>query len=193
MKQDRGLSLLELVAVLAIFSMVSLIGVQVIQASVRANSRLVEVSDQARAISLTVATLRQDLDNAAARRFRPGGSAQISALKTGIDGFSLSVSGLARIDQNTTGFGRVNWRFDAAKSALFRSVATSLYPAGQRTNEVLMLNGVSRFSIQSFQLPAGWRNGFAHDPRIADQLPLGIRVTFTHDEFGEITVMVSNR
>jgi len=193
MKRSAGFSLLELVVVLAIFALVSLIGVQVIQATVRSSERLTEVSEESRELALALALLRQDLNAALARSFIPANNGLDPALKLGPGGFSLTVGGLARFKPGTSGFGRVTWRFDAAKGQLFRQVQTSLTPGAARVPEVAVLSGVRALDLFSYEAQSGWKPGFAGDPRNPARLPLGLRVRLDLARVGVLDTVVSLR
>jgi len=193
MRRDQGFSLLELVAVLSIFALVALIGVQVIQASLRSSERLTAISEETKDISLGLALLRQDLNAALPRVFVPPDGGTEPALVTRPGSFSLSVGGLARLDPGATGFGRVTWRFERATSRVTRAVWTSLTPGGGRAEDIVILEGVEAFEIASFLVDGGWRQGFDADPRTPNLLPLGLKVTLSHSRAKDLETLVSLR
>jgi len=177
MRREAGFSLLELVAVLSIFALVSLIGVQVIQATVRSSTRLAEVSENSKEVSLAMALLRQDMNAALGRVFTPPNGGTEPALKAGPGTqFSLTVGGLAGLQPNSSGQGRVIWRLDRGSGRLMRRVITSLTPGDNRAPEVAVLSDVQSMDLFSFQAQSGWQPGFAGDPREPAALPLGLRV-----------------
>jgi len=193
MRQERGFSLLELVAVMSIFAMVALIGVQVIQASLRNSERLTDISESSGELAVGMALLRQDLISALARKFTPFDGGAEPALKIVPGGFALTLGGLARIDPQTTGQGRVIWRHDPVTSALTRQVWTSLTP-GRATPEVtVVIRDVAQFSLSSYGIQSGWRAGFNADPRNIETLPLGLKLRFEHAKAGEVETVVSLR
>ena len=165
--ETKGFSLLELVAILAIFAMVALIGVQVMQSTLRSSERLTDISEQSGEMAVALSLLRQDLGNAVPRAFTSPGGGQQPAMLLGQGGFALSVGGLARLDPGASGFGRVVWRYDPTTDQLLRQVWTSLNPGDPRAGspEIALLSGVKAVSLFSYDVQGGWRPGFASDPR----------------------------
>ena len=193
MKRSAGFSLLELVAVLSIFALVALIGVQVIQASVKSSERLTDISEQSADLAVGLALLRADLNAALPREFTPPDGGTEAALVTRNSGFSVSVGGLARLNAGTSGFGRVTWRFDRGSNRVLRQVWTSLTPGAGRPVETVVLEDIEAFELSSFQTISGWQTGYAGDLRTLGALPLGVRVNLTHARAKDIEVMVSLR
>ena len=194
MRRDQGFSLIELMVVMSIFALVSLIGVQVIQATVRSSARLTEINEDSRDLAMVMALLRQDLNAGMAREFTPSNGGRQPALKVGPGPqFSLSVGGLARIYPQTSGQGRVTWRLDTASGQLFRSVHTSMTPARDRVPEVAVARDVTGFDLFSYQLRSGWKPGFAFDPGDPARLPLGLRIRLDHRRAAAIDTVVSLR
>ena len=193
--QTKGFSLLELVAVLAIFAMVALIGVQVMQSTLRSSERLTEISEQSAEMAVALSLLRQDLSNAVTRGFIPPGGGEQPALVQGQGGFALSVGGLARLDPGASGFGRVVWRYDPVTDQLLRRVWTSLTPGDPRaaSPEIAVLSGVEGFNLFSYDTQGGWRSGYASDPGNPSVLPLGVRLRIEHTRTEVIDVTVSLR
>ncbi|MCP3971848.1 MAG: prepilin-type N-terminal cleavage/methylation domain-containing protein [Rhodobacteraceae bacterium] len=194
MRRAGGFSLLELVAVLSIFALVALIGVQVIQATVRTSDRLTAISEASGRLALGLGLLRQDLNAAVPRGFTPPGGGEQPALtvRQGA-GFSLSVGGLARLDPGATGFGRVTWRYEPSTGRVLRQVWTSLTPGGRPPPETVVLQDVRRFELASYAVQGGWRPGFASDPREIALLPLGLRVRLDHARAEAVETVVSLR
>lgn len=192
MRRAAGFSLLELVAVLSIFALVALIGVQVIQSAVRSSDRLTAISDQSGELALALALLRQDLAAALPREFVPWNGATQPALSAAADGFSLTVGGLARLGANVSGQGRVTWRL-GPDGRLTRRLWTSLTPGRGRVPEVTVARGITRFQLSSFRVQGGWRPGFAADPRRPEALPLGLKVRLDHPRAAGLETVVSLR
>ena len=193
MRRVAGFTLLELVAVLSIFAMVALIGVQVIQASLRSSERLTDISESSGELAVGLALLRQDLNSALGREFTPADGGTEPALKMVPGGFGLSVGGLARLQPNTSGQGRVIWRLDPGTGTLLRQVWTTLTPGRGRPAEVAIIRGVAQFELASFTALNGWRQGFNADPRNIAELPLGLRVRFQQAQAGDLETLVSLR
>ncbi len=193
MRRAAGFSLLELVAVLSIFALVALIGVQVMQATLRASERLTGISETTGELALGLALLRQDLDAALPMPFTPANGGTEPALIAAGDGFALTVGGLARLAPGSSGQGRVVWRHDPATGAVLRQVWTTRNPGGGRPAEVAVLSDVRGLSVSSFEVQGGWRAGFAADPRDTARLPLGLKVRIDHARLGGIDTVVSLR
>jgi len=193
MNGRKGFSLLELVVVLAIFALVALIGVQVIQATVRSSDRLTEVSEQSAELALALALLRQDLGAALPRAFTPPNGGTEPALSVGSGGFSLTVGGLVPLSPNASGLGRVTWKLVPGSDQLVRQVWTTLTPGGGRPAETIVLTGIERLELDSYQAQSAWRPGFSPDPRNIGELPLGLRVRIEHIRLGTLETLVSLR
>ena len=195
MRRAAGFSLLELVAVLSIFALVALIGVQVLQATIRSSERLSEISDDSADLARAVALLRQDLDAALPMVFTDPNGADRASLVAAVGEFALTVGGLARLESNGSGQGRVRWRFDAGSGQMLRQVWTTRQPGSPRSVSapVTVLDNVRSLELASYAVQGGWRPGFSADPREITKLPLGLRVRVDHARFGEIVVTVSLR
>ena len=187
--------MLKLVAVLSIFAIVALIGVQVLQATIRSSEKLSEISEESGNLARTVALLRRDLDAALPMVFTEPNGADRPSLLAESAAFALTVGGLARPEPNATGQGRVRWRFDAASGQLLRQVWTTRQPGSPRSagREVAMLADIRGFELASYAVRGGWRAGYSADPRDIAGLPLGLRVRLDHARFGEVVVTVSLR
>jgi len=196
--KDRGFSLLEMVAVLAIFALVALIGVQVIGATLKADRRLSGITEANGELAVALALLRRDLDAGISLPFYPGGGGAEPALRVapGADSFSLSIGGLAGIGARPdAGLGRVTWRYDRAGGQLIRQLWTVLAPGGARAAgpEVAVLSDVVGMDVASFATVSGWSRGYASDPRAPDDLPRAIRVRLQHRTFGTLETVVALR
>nr|WP_235439132.1 GspJ family type II secretion system protein [Candidatus Rhodobacter lobularis] len=185
--------MLELVAVMAIFSLVALIGVQVMQASLRNAERLSAVSDESAGLAHGLAMLRLDLESAVPRGFVAPEGTHRDAFLTAPSGVELSIGGLSRSAPGATGFGRVQWRLDPGAGRLIRRVWTDLQPGPERPPEQGYLSDIRGFQIETYQVLGGWRPGYAPDPRNPDALPLGARITLDHARLGPLEIMVSLR
>ncbi len=194
MRRQAGFSLRELVAVMAIFALDALIGVQVIQASVRSSERLTKISDESADLAVALAQLRQDLDMALALPFTTPSGTPEPALLAGDGGFALTVGGIAVLGDGS-GQGRVVWRHDPVTETLVRQLWPTRIPASGRAAgpDIAVLEDVTALSISSYTARAGWRAGFANDPRNPDDLPLGLRVRIEHARLGALETVVSFR
>ena len=190
MKRDAGYSLLELAVVLVIFAMVALIGAQVLQVTTRSNDRLTAISDASSELASGLALLRNDLASVVPRRFFPADGGRDAAVTLAPDGFSISVGGLAQLSTGTTGFGRVEWRFDATNATLARTVWTSLTPGQAKQPAVSVLEDITAFKVEAYNDQGGWSTNAV---LIDGVLPRGLRVTLNHNRTGELVVVENLR
>ncbi|WP_299628596.1 type II secretion system protein GspJ [uncultured Tateyamaria sp.] len=219
--KDQGLTLIELVAAMAIFALIAVMGLQSLTATLRTRDRLAEMSAEGAALSRPLALLRGDLSGTVPMLFYPpGGAAPHSALRlagaeAGGEVLAFSVAGQPALDQGgravTAGFHRVEWRL--ADGMLYRRVWTVLDPAGDaRSPEVVVMEGVSGMDLRSYWPQIGWQAGVrgptgatidpgALDADLAggaaevfsDTLPLAIEVTLEIDGQGTIPLLETLR
>lgn len=167
----KGFSLLELVAVLAIFALVSLIGVQVIDASVRSQTRMSQTHDAVADLSFALALLRRDMNAATALPFQTS-EGPVPPIQINATGFTLTVSGMG-LDPETSEIAQVRWQ-RTSDGTLTRQVVTAAAAAPER----VILAGIDGFAISAYDAQAGWRPGFRSTE--ATPLPRGLRVRFDH-------------
>lgn len=208
MRADRGLTMIELVAAMAVFALIAVMGLQALTGSLRMRDALVQRADQSAALEHALTLLRQDLDAVLPMLFfPPGGAPPQSALREARAGFALSRGGLPG-----TAFGRVDWQLDAG--ALTRRVWPTLAPAGpaQQSPAVPVIEGVTALRWRSHWPATGWVTGlrapdgtarasnvpgtdsdssFAAAEVYSDTLPDGIELTLVTRDFGEITLVES--
>lgn len=166
--RDQGLTLIELVAAMAIFALIAVMGLQSLTATLRTRDRLADMNAATAALSLPLALLRGDLTATVPMLFYPpGGAAPQSALRVSGAGetgqtLSFSVAGRPVLAPSggamAAGFHRVEWRLEAG--TLYRRVWPVLDPAAEaRTPEVAMMEGVSRIAVRSYWAQIGWMEG----------------------------------
>lgn len=175
---SRGLTLIELVAALAVFALVAVMGLQALTANLRMRERLTQMEQQAADLSLGLALLRNDLSALLPLLFHPPGGGSRSALHLSEDGLTLSFSiggqpdlppglgadgGQKRGQNRGLGLHRVQWRLDVARQQLMRRVWVVLSPASEQalSPEVAYLSGVSGFGLRSLWPQLGWLPGVA--------------------------------
>ncbi len=181
--RDRGFTLLELVVVLAMFSLVALIGVRVLQSALQTDRHLTQASALSAELSYGLALLRRDLDAAANLVFTPPRGRPEPALDVSEDGFALSLLGLSGGGLGVAGGeGRVVWRLDRARGELKRELWPTLAPASSRAAgpEVVVLTGVRGIDITVFVDGRGWQDA-ATAAGFGVGLPRAVRVRLSHE------------
>lgn len=211
MRGTRGLSLIELVVAMALFSLVAVMGMQTLNGTIRTRDALTGRDDRDRALAVTLALLRTDLDRAAPVLFYPPDGPPQSALSLDAGGarMGLTVSALA---PDAAPFQRVEWRFDRAAGTLSRAAwpVTEPSQAGLRSSDRILLTGVSAFRLRSFRKGQGWIDGIeAGAPvpvtgsapgdedrsfalvanRYGDGLPTAVELLFSVETLGEIRLL----
>lgn len=214
---DTGLTLIELVAAMAIFALIAVMGLQSLTATLRTRDRLADMSHANAALSLPLALLRGDLTATVPMLFYPpGGATPQSAVRlAGADGaariLSFSIAGQPVLDAagapRVAAFHRVEWRL--ADGILHRRVWPVLDPAAEaRSPEVAVMEGVSRMAVRSYWPQIGWHDGVGvptgtvPDPIaldadlsggaaevFSDTLPLAIEVTLHTEALGPISLL----
>lgn len=156
----RGFTLLELVVSLALFSLVSIMSLQVLTGALH-QSRVMERADlQASEVLRALALLRHDLEHGVSRPFQtPIGDVE-PAYHPRPESLALSLGGLPRLPRAPgesatevrpdAGFQRVVWRHDAAAGTLTRQVWPVLNPRdpGQIGPEEVVLTGVRGLALE---------------------------------------------
>ncbi|MCR9272934.1 MULTISPECIES: type II secretion system protein GspJ [Mameliella] len=210
MKGTRGLTLIELVVAMALFSLVAVMGMQTLNGTIRTRDALGGRDDRDRALAVTLALLRSDLDRAAPMVFHaPDGPPQ-SALT--FDGSVLALT-VSALDGTTAPFQRVEWRYDRATGGLSRASWPVSAPASaaQRNPDRVFLTGVESVRLRSYWEVQGWVEGagaglvgpaadapdaldedrtFARVANLySDVLPSAVELTFNLDGLGEIRLL----
>ncbi|MEL7091490.1 MAG: type II secretion system protein GspJ [Pseudomonadota bacterium] len=217
--KDRGLTLIELVAAMAIFALVATMGLQSLSGTLRARDTLDDRFDAVRALGHPLALLRNDLTVLVPLVFyTPGVTQPQSALWQSRDGQALGLSiagqvGLGRDGSVRRGdMHRAIWRVDPVRGVLTRQRWDSLTPASatQRGPEVDIMQGVQAMRVRSHWPRSGWRPGVASgdiasadpadgdgDARSAvtslfgDMLPQAVEVTLVLTDGREIPLLES--
>ena len=196
MTGQRGFTLLELVAVMAIFAVVALIGVKVVEQTLRSRDRLLELSGEAADLAYGLSLLRNDLNAALDLPFNPPGGAVFPALDAPAraDVFSLKVGGAGLPDAQNPGHARVTWRFDPVAGVVTRRVWPVLEPANARAqgSAVTVVGDIRSFGIEGFAPERGWTVGF---PAVGDRaaLPRALRVRLVHRRLDMLETLVTLR
>lgn len=150
-----GFTLLELMVALALFSLVSVMSLQVLTGAVHQRRVMEQQADRATSLLRTMTVLRADLESLVPVPFTPplGGQEPPYAPASGV--LELSIGGQAGLgptvgeDQRADGFQRVLWRFDAAQATLSRQVWPVLHPRepAQIGPAIVMLEDVQSWQV----------------------------------------------
>lgn len=170
-RTDAGVTLLELVAVLAIFSVLSLMGIQLLSQAMTNRDAVATTDARVAALSTAVAVLRRDLEQAMPQ---PGASGDRPAFA--ITGHELQV-----VTGDTADL--VLWQVDADTGRLRRTVS------GEGAVSV-NLDNVTAMRIHTLGA-AGWIDGAAWRPEGPADLPQGIRVVLTLADLGDVPIVVA--
>lgn len=197
--QDRGLTLLELVAVLSIFAMVAVMGLQALGGMMRARDRITDADEKAAALSRGLVLLRNDLKSVAALAFWPPESieAEPAFLDQSADEGRLvfSTSGQPVLpDDQAAGQARVIWRYDREDERLIRQVWPVLRPASEAAlaPETVIFDNIASFRVSAYAgLEEGWVAGWGvPGPLPRPDLPDAVDIRFDSDVYGPLRVMV---
>lgn len=185
---DLGLTLIELVAAMALFSLVAVLGLQALTATLSMRGRLTQMEQRAGELSLGLTLLRNDLAALVPLLFHPAGGGSRSAIHLSDDGLTLSFSiggqpelPLAagqdvkldtRLDTRL-GLHRVEWRLDRRRGQMMRRVWPVLSPGNAQVvqPEVAYLSGVTDMELRSLWPQLGWLPGVVSTaPQVAPDL-----------------------
>jgi general secretion pathway protein J len=216
MKPDAGFTLFELVAAMAIFALVAIMGLQILTMTLRQRDQLAALDRRAAEVGVALTLLRSDMSAMVPLLFRPPNSPTESALSMSVDGerLSLSVSGQSDLPPvSALGLHRSEWRLDRQRQRLYRRVWPVLSPANSDAlhPETLLLSDVSDVSVRTHWPQLGWVSGVtsgqpraAHDTgedrdgallnvanRYSDVLPNAIEITVHLQDIGPIVLIES--
>ncbi|MCF6430543.1 type II secretion system protein GspJ [Leisingera sp. MMG026] len=159
---DRGLSLIELVAAMAIFALVAVLGVQALGGMIRMRGTLEARAAETAALEQALSLLRADLSAAVPMLFYPPGrGAPQSALRLRGGVLALSAGGQPALDPEPQALGlqRIEWQLQGGR--LSRRAWPALIPASaaSRSPAVTVLEGVSGLRVRSYWDGPGWVEG----------------------------------
>ncbi|SMX40798.1 type II secretion system protein GspJ [Maliponia aquimaris] len=209
---DRGLSLIELVVAMVLFALVAVMGLTTLNGTIRSRDALTLRDDRDRALAVTLALLRTDLDRLAPVLFYPPEAPPQSALHADPAAGRIGLSIAAPTADGGHPFQRAEWRLDRATGTLSRSSWPVVTPAraDQHSAERAFLTGVTALRLRSYWGGLGWVEGGAaallggvRPPTATDGdaafglvantysdiLPIAIEITLTHDTLGEIRIV----
>lgn len=214
---DEGLTLIELVVAMAIFALIAVMGLQALTGAMRTRDRLSQIDTDTAELGFALGLLRADLGAVVPMLFFAPGAPPASALDLEARGQVLGLSLAGQPDLPVgpgPGLQRVEWRLDPAGGRLSRRAWPALYPAdtGARSPEVVVMTGVSGWSLRSHWPDQGWVAGVdgtepqeAQEPGSADSdaaltavsesysstLPEAIELTLETRAFGRIVLVES--
>lgn len=196
-RSESGVSLIEMLVVLTLFATVALIGTSVLAQLLRNERQLAEQGRQADRLAYALALLRADLRAALAVPFQAPDGAVHPAFDApaGTTGFALSLGGQAEPFDTGPGTARVIWRLDASADVLVRERWPSLTPKApeMQSPPVPILPGVRAIMVEGYSAATGWTQGFPRQGAPPGTLPLALRVTLTHRDFGPLQTVVALR
>ncbi len=202
---DSGISLIELVVVMAVFALVAVMSLQAMSATLRLRDRLAGIETRSAEVSRALTLLRADLDAAAPLLFyAPDGEAR-SAFMAPVTASGqtrdLRISVAAQpVFPGSDGvqFARLHWWFDPAAQTLNRQRWPLLSPLEAQSQEPAteLLSDVTGFEIRShsrgFAPGQGWEQG---DGQAADSLqttlPAAIELLISTADQGPLRLLVS--
>lgn len=210
---DRGLSLIELVAAMAVFALVAVLGAQALGGMIRMRGTLEARAAETAALAQALSLLRADLSAAVPMLFYPPGrGAPQSALMLRGGVLAISAGGQPALDPDPEALGlqRIEWQLQGGR--LSRRIWPALTPAraASRLPAMTVLDGVSALQVRSYWDGAGWVEGTAAlKPRPqgstapaadADQadtapevysssLPLAVEVRLETRDFGSVRLL----
>ncbi|MBV1863491.1 MAG: prepilin-type N-terminal cleavage/methylation domain-containing protein [Rhodobacteraceae bacterium] len=196
-RHDQGMTLIELIIVLAVFALIATLSLQALSGTLRSRDRLVALEENTADITLALSLLRADLQAAVPLVFHTPGGLDHSALEIAPGGQRLALSLSGQMDLpgvSLAGLGRAIWRFDPARGQLTRASWPVLIPATQAalSPEVVLARGIIGFEIRTMTPEFRWITG--PDPNLGgtgSALPRAVEVTLTSVEFGRISTLVS--
>lgn len=172
-RRDTGVSLLELAAVMAIFSVLSLMGVQLLSQTLVNRDAMATTDARVAALASTVAVLRRDLEQALPQ---PDATEGRPVFHITSDSVRVAVA-------TPSGSAQVTWRVDPADGRLLRSqdtIATAPF----------FLDEVRSMQIEIFN-GEGWTDGTAWEPSGPADLPQGLRVILSLRDLEDIPIVVA--
>lgn len=155
----RGFTLIELVAALAVFALVSVMALQAMTGALRGSAALEGADAEAAALARSLTLLRRDLDALVPMPFLPPGAARAEPALHAPEGAGVVALSLGGQPRAAAGPGaapdlpvRAVWRHDRASGRLTRQLWPGLAPsgsgAGAAAAEVTMLEGVTALRLR---------------------------------------------
>jgi general secretion pathway protein J len=197
---SRGLTLVELVAALAIFSLVAIMGLQTLSGMMRARDGTTAAATEAAALARGLVLLRADLKAAADLPFWPPEAVEpeppLLDLSAEEGRFALSTEARAVLPgTQAAGTERVIWRHDRRGERLLRTAWPVLRPASEaaRAAETVIFEGVAGLRLRAYAGPEeGWIGGWGQAPEAAQaDLPRAVEIILQSERYGALRVLVA--
>lgn len=170
MHRSAGLTLIELVVVMALFALVAVMGMQSLTGTLRISDRLRGIDSATAQTGTAIALLRNDLTSIVPMLFYPLASAPRPALWQSDDErvFALSLAGQPTLGNVITDRHYAEWRFDPDTGQLLRRYWPTLLPSqpNQVSEEMVVIDGLSGITLRTWWAGAGWVAGTT--PPISD-------------------------
>lgn len=161
--RNAGLTLIELVVVMAIFGLVAVMGVQSLTGTLRMSDRLLGIDKATAQTGTAIALLRHDLSSVVPMLFYPPNGAPRAAVWQSADAetFSLSLAGQPSLGQVATDRHNAEWHFDSSSGQLLRRHWPTLLPVQQNevSEDMIVLDGLTGMSLRTWWGDVGWVPG----------------------------------
>lgn len=199
-RTDRGVTLLELVAVLSIFALVAVMGLQALSGMMRARDRLSAADDKAATLARGLTLLRADLKAAAGMPFWPPDAVDPDPAfvdHSADEGwFALSTVGQPVLPEaQLAGQSRVIWRLDREAERLIRQVWPVLRPATglALAPPATVFESVAGLRVRAYAgAEEGWVSAWGlPEGALRPSLPKAIEVMIESEDYGPLRVMVA--
>lgn len=168
--RSAGLTLIELVVVMALFALVAVMGVQSLTGTLRISERLRGIDQATAQTGTAIALLRNDLTSIVPMLFYGPASVPQPALWQSEDErvFALSLAGQPTLGDVVTDRHYAEWRFDPVTGQLLRRYWPTLLPAQptQVSEEMVVMDGLSGITLRTWWDSVGWVAGTT--PPISD-------------------------
>lgn len=176
---DQGLSLLELTAVLAIFSVVAILALQMLSAGLQNRQRLGAASAAAQSVAAFSAVLRRDVE---------AGAAAGKAFDVSRNGRSFAMTTSAA-GADPAALEQVTWQFDPATSTLTRS--TRAFADTAAPVQTVLIEGVTDWRVMAMTEGGGWVAAETWRGLADWDQPAAVSVSLRVDALGDIRVLVA--
>ncbi len=161
--RSAGLTLIELVVVMAIFALVAVMGVQSLTTTLRVSERLRAIDGVTLEMGSTISLLRNDMTSVVPMLFYPPNRAPRAAVWQSEDKmtFGFSLAGQPTFDEVVTDRHYVEWHFDKVSGQLLRRHWPSLLPAhdNQLGDDLVVLGDLAGFELRTWWEGTGWVEG----------------------------------